>query len=69
MDVASIISSIANMGFPAVLCIIMIWINHEQMESHKTEIRELKATIDNNTAALTEIKIMMYSHHDTNKGD
>lgn len=66
MDISGVVSSIANMGFPAVLCIIMIWLNHEQAQAHKEELQNLKTAIDNNTQAITELRIMMYS--DNQKG-
>lgn len=61
MDVSGVVSAIANMGFPAVFCVIMIWLNHEQNSQHKEELSGLKEALDNNTQALTELKIYLYS--------
>lgn len=61
MDVAGVVSYIANMGFPAVLCIVMIWLNHEQAKQHKEELSALQDAIKNNTEAINELKILLYS--------
>lgn len=61
MDVSGVVSAIANMGFPAVFCVIMIWLNYEQSKEHKEEIKSFKEALDNNTQALNELKIYLYS--------
>ena len=63
MDVAGVVSYIANMGFPAVLCIVMIWINHEQAKQHKEELNSLQEAIKNNTEAIHELKIFLYTEN------
>ncbi len=61
MDISGVVSSIANMGFPAVLCVVMIWLNHEQSQAHKEELKALRESLDNNTQALNDLKIYLYS--------
>lgn len=61
MELYDIVQYIANMGFPAVLCVVMIWLNHEQAKAHKEELKSLKEAIDNNTQALSELRLLMYT--------
>lgn len=61
MDVSGVVSSIANMGFPAVFCVVMIWLNHEQAQAHKEELKALKESLDNNTQAISELRMMLYT--------
>lgn len=61
MDVSGVVSAIANMGFPAVFCVIMIWLNHEQSQAHKEELKTLRESLDNNTQAITELRMMLYT--------
>lgn len=63
MDIAGVVGYIANMGFPAVLCVIMIWLNHEQSQQHKEELTALQDAIKNNTEAINELKILLYTEN------
>lgn len=69
MDFNTIMGSIANMGFPAIVCIIMIWINREMSKQHQEELKSVREAIDNNTKAITELKISMYSNEGRIHGD
>lgn len=61
MDFNSIMQSIGNMGFPAIVCIIMIWINREQTKSYKEDLKSLKEALDQNTKAVTELRMLLYT--------
>lgn len=61
MDFNSIMQSISNMGFPAIVCIIMIWINREQTKSFKEDLNSLKEALDQNTKAVTELRMLLYT--------
>lgn len=61
MDFNSIMQSISNMGFPAIVCIIMIWINREQTKSFKEDLKSLKEALDQNTKAVTELRMLLYT--------
>lgn len=69
MDFNIIMESIANMGFPALVCIIMIWINREMSKQHQEELKSVREAIDNNTKAITELKISIYSNEGHTHGD
>lgn len=61
MDVSGVVTAIANMGFPAVFCVIMLWINHEQAKSHREEMTAMREALEHNTEALRELKLFIYS--------
>lgn len=69
MDFNTIMNSIANMGFPAIVCIIMIWINREMSKQHQEELKSVREAIDNNTKAITELKISIYANERVTHGD
>lgn len=50
-----IISAISTVGFPCVLCIIMIYVIWKIEESHKSEIHEMTEAVNNNTTALVKL--------------
>lgn len=55
MDFQSIVSAISNVGFPAIVCIILLYINWNQQERHQNEMHTMTEAINNNTVALQEL--------------
>lgn len=55
MDFQSIVSAISTVGFPAIVCIILIYINWKQQERHQNEMQTMTEAINNNTVALKEL--------------
>lgn len=54
MDFNQIISSIANIGFPAVLCVLMFWKMDKQDENYRNVMQNMEKTIQDNTLAITK---------------
>lgn len=54
MDFNQIISSIANLGFPAILCVLMFWKMDKQDENYKNVMASMEKTISDNTLAITK---------------
>ena len=59
MDAQGITSMIGSLGFPIVMCIIMIKLIFTMEESHKEEIGTLKESLNNNTNVLTRLETML----------
>lgn len=59
MDAQGISSMIGSLGFPIVMCIIMIKLIFTMEESHKEEIDALKESLNNNTNVLTKLETML----------
>ena len=59
MDAQGISSMIGSLGFPIVMCIIMIKLIFTMEESHKEEIDALKESLNNNTNVLTRLETML----------
>lgn len=69
MDLSSVVSLIGSLGFPIVMCLVLIKYMEEMQkdnkesiekltESHKQETDALKESLNNNTNVLTELKTM-----------
>lgn len=54
MEFNQIISSIANLGFPAILCVLMFWKMDKQDENYKNVMASMEKTINDNTLAITK---------------
>lgn len=65
MDVNVIMQAISTVGFPICACGALFWMINKQDESHKEEINSLRAVLEANTQALTELKDMIkYTRED-----
>lgn len=59
MDANLILQAISTVGFPICACGALFWMINKQDESHKQEINSLRAVLEANTQALTELKDMI----------
>ena len=59
MDFQSVVTAISTVGFPAVVCIILLYINYKQNEQHKEELTKVTEALNNNTVALTKLSDMI----------
>ena len=59
MDTQGITTMIGSLGFPIVMCIIMIKLIFTMEESHKEEIDALKESLNNNTNVLARLETML----------
>lgn len=50
-----IMQAISTVGFPIVVCLIMIWMVYKQNESNSKEQGELRGVIENNTNSITKL--------------
>lgn len=55
MDVNVITTIISTVGFPIAMCIYMVYTLQKMNENHKTEIDNLRTTIENNTVAVVKL--------------
>lgn len=55
MDVQSITALISSVGFPIVMCLILIKYMHQENQRNDDTITKLTDTINANTKAITEL--------------
>lgn len=59
MEIGTIIELIASVGFPIVMCLILLHYMQQQNEKHEQEIKDLTNTINNNTKILAELTTLI----------
>lgn len=71
MDAQAYTNLISSVGFPIVMCLIMVKLMARMEESHKAEIDSLKDSLNNNTNVLTRLETMfsMLIRKEENKHD
>lgn len=50
-----IMQAISTVGFPIVICLIMIYILYQTEENHKKEMSEMMKALENNTIAINHL--------------
>lgn len=49
------LQAISTVGFPIVICLIMIYILYQTEQNHKQEINEMMKALENNTIAINHL--------------
>ena len=52
MDYELIIQAISTVGFPIIMCLLMLYFLHKESEDHKEEMNQLKDVISRNNEVL-----------------
>ena len=60
---------ITNLGFPIAVCCYLFYSTNKKDEMHKAEVDAMRASIDTNTAVISEIKTMLETLINIMKGD
>lgn len=63
-----IINAITTVGFPIVMCLILLWYVNKQNEAHRCEIESLRSVIENNTNSITKLYEKIDALIDMGKG-
>lgn len=59
MDFQAVTNLISTVGFPIVACIYMAYLVNSMNEKHATETDTLKESINANTQAISELKVLI----------
>lgn len=51
----AIVQAISTVGFPIVVCIILIYLNEKQATRHKDEVDKMTEAVNNNTIVIQQI--------------
>ena len=55
MDANTVLQAISAVGFPIVMCLIMVKLVYNLQEQHTKEVESLRISIDNNTKVLDNL--------------
>jgi len=51
----AIVQAISTVGFPIVVCIILIYLNEKESTRHKEEVDKMTEAVNNNTVVIQQI--------------
>jgi hypothetical protein len=52
-----VLNAITTVGFPIVMCVILLWYIYKSQKNHKEEVTHLTEAIQNNTVVMEKILI------------
>lgn len=55
MDVTVILQAITTVGFPIVMCLVLMWYVMKSNESHKEETKDFTDALNRNTLVLQKL--------------
>lgn len=55
MDGQVIINAISTVGFPIVMCLILLYVVEKQNEEHKEEMAKITESLNNNTLVIQHL--------------
>lgn len=54
-----VISAVSTVGFPIVMCLLLLYYNRENQKQHKEEILNLSKIVQENTVILQQLKELL----------
>lgn len=59
MDGQTVITAISTVGFPIVMCLILLYMMYVNNEQHKEEMDKINEALNNNTLAVQHLTDML----------
>lgn len=59
MDTNAVLEAISTVGFPIVMCLILMYMVYKQGADHKEEMNQLQQSLNNNTLAIQHLTDML----------
>lgn len=66
MDAQVVVNAISTVGFPIVMCIILLYMMNKQNEEHKEEMNKITESLNNNTLAIQHLTDLLGGVKDGN---
>ena len=54
MDMSSVVQAISNLGFPVACVVAMFFMWQKEVESHKSEMKEMQASVEEQNRTMVE---------------
>lgn len=64
MDGNAVIQAISTVGFPIVMCLLLVYVVYKMNDQHKEEMTKMNDALNNNTLAIQHLTDLL-----TEKGD
>lgn len=55
MNASDVLNAISTVGFPIVMCLLLLYVLYKQNEEHKEEMNKMNESLANNTLAIQHL--------------
>lgn len=55
MNTSDVLNAISTVGFPIVMCLLLLYVLYKQNEEHKEEMNKMNESLANNTLAIQHL--------------
>ena len=55
MNASDVLNAISTVGFPIVMCLLLLYVLYKQSEEHKEEMNKMNESLANNTLAIQHL--------------
>lgn len=55
MNASDVLNAISTVGFPIVMCLLLLYVLYKQSEEHKEEMDKMNESLANNTLAIQHL--------------
>lgn len=55
MNGSDVINAVSTVGFPIVMCLLLLYVLYKQNEEHKEELNKMNESLANNTLAIQRL--------------
>lgn len=55
MNASDVLNAISTVGFPIVMCLLLLYVLYKQNEEHKEEMNKMNESLANNTLAIQRL--------------
>lgn len=66
MNGSDVINAISTVGFPIVMCLLLLYVLFKQNEEHKEEMNKMNESLANNTLAIQRLTDILEGRDKTN---
>ena len=55
MNASDVLNAVSTVGFPIVMCLLLLYVLYKQNEEHKEEMNKMNESLANNTLAIQRL--------------
>ena len=67
MNGSDVINAISTVGFPIVMCLLLLYVLYKQNEEHKEEMNKMNESLANNTLAIQHLADILEGRENNDK--
>lgn len=67
MNASDVLNAVSTVGFPIVMCLLLLYVIYKQNEEHKEEMNKMNESLANNTLAIQRLTDILEGRDNNNE--